>query len=227
MLSAAAAAPPPAIGPQPRTAATARAAAAPLESARTRLRATAGSAPQIAPSNLGFRMLARAGWAPGTGLGANTQGPVEPVETFIKADRRGIGAETVSSLEVVGAAADAARKRPGRDAAQGAAAGGEGGAAGGTRKRSAGGAGKNDAEEEEEAPTQAELSREALAAFVRKRARDAAVQRRIFRDFADAGADGTVVSGVDTHPLTRPPPPGGGGDRLRARNPLRGMFDDA
>jgi hypothetical protein len=167
-------------------------------------------------------MLARAGWAPGTGLGSNGQGPVEPVETFIKADRRGIGAETVNSLEVVGAAAEQARKRPARDAAQEAAAGAEGGAGGGKKQRG-GAAAKG--EEEEAAPTQAELSREQLAAFVRKRARDAAVQRRIYRDFADTGAEGSVSGGVDTHPLTRAPPPGGGGDRLRASNPLRGMFD--
>ena len=57
-----------------------------------------------------------------------------------------------------------------------------------------------------------------LAAFVRKRARDAAIQRGLYRDFADRGAEG---SGGDANPLTRRRT---GADRLRDTNPLRGMF---
>jgi hypothetical protein len=90
-------------------------------------------------------MLEKAGWREGTGLGANAQGPLAPVETFIKADRRGIGAETVSSLQVVGAEARPAAKRPPRP--PGGDAAGGGGAAGG-------------AADAEEGPTQQELSRE-------------------------------------------------------------------
>ena len=60
-----------------------------------------------------------------------------------------------------------------------------------------------------------------LAAYVRKRARDAAIQRGMFRAFADDGAEG---SGGDANPLTRRRT--GGADRLRDTNPLRGMFND-
>ena len=60
-----------------------------------------------------------------------------------------------------------------------------------------------------------------LAAYVRKRARDAAIQRGIYRAFADDGAEG---SGGDANPLTRRRT--GGVDRLRDTNPLRGMFTD-
>ena len=64
-----------------------------------------------------------------------------------------------------------------------------------------------------------------LAAHVRKRARDAAIARRLYAAFADT-SEGS--SGRDTNPLTRPPAAGGAGrDRVRDTNPLRGMFDGA
>ena len=53
---------------------------------------------------------------------------------------------------------------------------------------------------------------------MRKRARDAAIQRGLYRDFADTGAEG---SAGDANPLTRRRT---GTARLRDTNPLRGMF---
>ena len=80
----------------------------------------------------------------------------------------------------------------------------------------AGGAG-SDAGGGSAAAPQQELSREQLAAFVRKRARDASIQRRIYRDFADAGDGG---GGGDANPLLR------ANKRLRDSNPLRGQWDE-
>ncbi|CAM6028796.1 unnamed protein product [Sphagnum balticum] len=52
-------------------------------------------APEILPeTNIGFKLLKKSGWKEGTGLGASEQGRLAPLETHIKQDRRGIGAET-------------------------------------------------------------------------------------------------------------------------------------
>lgn len=66
--------------------------------------ATAASASRhaIGESNVGFQLLQKAGWRPGTGLGANEEGPTAPVPQFQKTDRRGLGAETPKSLTMVG-----------------------------------------------------------------------------------------------------------------------------
>ncbi|KAL8138069.1 hypothetical protein V2J09_004070 [Rumex salicifolius] len=49
----------------------------------------------IQSSNIGFQLLKKNGWKEGTGLGASEQGRLEPVETCIKNNRRGLGAEKV------------------------------------------------------------------------------------------------------------------------------------
>jgi ATP-dependent Clp protease ATP-binding subunit ClpB len=82
------------IGPAPR--------AALAESARARLR-SASAAPPVASSNVGFRLLTKAGWKEGTGLGAKAQGPLEPVAAFQKTNRAGVGGESDKTLQVVGA----------------------------------------------------------------------------------------------------------------------------
>lgn len=44
-------------------------------------------------SNIGFQLLKKCGWKEGTGLGAAEQGRLHPIETHVKYDKRGIGAE--------------------------------------------------------------------------------------------------------------------------------------
>lgn len=44
-------------------------------------------------SNIGFQLLKKCGWKEGTGLGAAEQGRLHPIETHVKHDKRGIGAE--------------------------------------------------------------------------------------------------------------------------------------
>ena len=150
---------------------------------------------------MGFRLLTKAGWKEGTGLGAKAQGPLEPVAAFQKTNR---APERPPPPP---------RPKPPPPQKEAAAAGSP-------------------------PRTDKELSKEQvrglcfcfsgssrhdaslfaqLAAFVRKRARDAAIQRGLYRDFADTGAEGS-----DANPLTRRRT--GGGDRLRDTNPLRGMF---
>jgi hypothetical protein len=165
---------------------------------------------------VGFRLLTKAGWKEGTGLGAKAQGPLEPVAAFQKTNRAGVGGETDKMLQAVGAP-----ERPPPPPRPKLPPPKKDVAAAGSPPR-----------------TEQELSKEQvrglcfcfsgssrhdasllaqLAAFVRKRARDAAIQRGLYRDFADTGAEGS-----DANPLTRRRT--GGGDRLRDTNPLRGMF---
>lgn len=47
----------------------------------------------IDSSNVGFQLLKKFGWKEGTGLGVSEQGRLEPVQTHIKKDKRGLGAE--------------------------------------------------------------------------------------------------------------------------------------
>ncbi|KAK7357947.1 hypothetical protein VNO80_17244 [Phaseolus coccineus] len=51
------------------------------------------SATAINSSNIGFQLLKKQGWREGTGLGVSEQGRLEPVETYIKNNKRGLGAE--------------------------------------------------------------------------------------------------------------------------------------
>ncbi|KAK8916479.1 hypothetical protein KSP39_PZI022851 [Platanthera zijinensis] len=52
-------------------------------------------------SNLGFQLLKRSGWKEGTGLGASEQGILEPVQTQIKKNKCGIGAEKKKKRELL------------------------------------------------------------------------------------------------------------------------------
>lgn len=49
----------------------------------------------INSSNIGFQLLKKHGWKEGTGLGISEQGRLEPVETRMKNNKRGIGADIV------------------------------------------------------------------------------------------------------------------------------------
>ncbi|XP_072962907.1 uncharacterized protein [Typha angustifolia] len=49
----------------------------------------------IDSSNVGFQLLKKCGWKEGTGLGASEQGRLEPLQTHVKKNKRGLGAEKV------------------------------------------------------------------------------------------------------------------------------------
>lgn len=55
---------------------------------------TSSSAP-IDSSNIGFQLLKKHGWKEGTGLGVSEQGRLEPVEPYVKKNKRGLGADKV------------------------------------------------------------------------------------------------------------------------------------
>ncbi|KAM7463245.1 hypothetical protein LguiA_031366 [Lonicera macranthoides] len=52
------------------------------------------SAP-IDSSNIGFKMLKKHGWKEGTGLGVSEQGRLEPIQAYLKKNKRGLGADRV------------------------------------------------------------------------------------------------------------------------------------
>ncbi|XP_039830946.1 SURP and G-patch domain-containing protein 1-like protein isoform X2 [Panicum virgatum] len=47
----------------------------------------------IGSSNIGFQLLKKSGWKEGTGLGAQEQGRLEPVESRVKNNKRGLGSK--------------------------------------------------------------------------------------------------------------------------------------
>lgn len=47
----------------------------------------------IGSSNVGFQLLKKSGWKEGTGLGAQEQGRLEPVESRVKNNKRGLGSK--------------------------------------------------------------------------------------------------------------------------------------
>ncbi|KAL8520713.1 hypothetical protein ACS0TY_011311 [Phlomoides rotata] len=54
--------------------------------------ASSASTP-IDSSNIGFQLLKKHGWKEGTGLGVSEQGRLEPIQTSVKKNKRGLGAE--------------------------------------------------------------------------------------------------------------------------------------
>lgn len=50
----------------------------------------------IDSSNIGFRLLKKHGWKEGTGLGASQQGRLEPIKTYLKNNKRGLGADKIT-----------------------------------------------------------------------------------------------------------------------------------
>ncbi|XP_027365399.1 G patch domain and ankyrin repeat-containing protein 1 homolog [Abrus precatorius] len=61
---------------------------------------SSGSATVINSSNIGFQLLKKQGWKEGTGLGISEQGRLEPVETYVKNNKRGLGADKVKKKAV-------------------------------------------------------------------------------------------------------------------------------
>ncbi|KAJ0967836.1 hypothetical protein J5N97_024753 [Dioscorea zingiberensis] len=62
-----------------------------------------GSAPNsraIDQTNIGFQLLKKCGWKEGTGLGVSEQGRLEPLETHVKKNKRGLGAEKIKKETV-------------------------------------------------------------------------------------------------------------------------------
>ncbi|KAL2323924.1 hypothetical protein Fmac_022982 [Flemingia macrophylla] len=59
-----------------------------------------GSSTAINSSNIGFQLLKKHGWKEGTGLGISEQGRLEPVETYVKNNKRGLGADKVKKKAV-------------------------------------------------------------------------------------------------------------------------------
>jgi hypothetical protein len=49
------------------------------------------SQPAINSSNVGFKLLKKAGWQEGTGLGASNQGPKEPLQLPVQVATTGLG----------------------------------------------------------------------------------------------------------------------------------------
>ncbi|XP_022749090.1 PIN2/TERF1-interacting telomerase inhibitor 1-like [Durio zibethinus] len=54
---------------------------------------SSGSSIAIDSSNIGFQLLKKHGWKEGTGLGISEQGRLEPVQAYVKNNKRGLGAE--------------------------------------------------------------------------------------------------------------------------------------
>lgn len=79
------------------------------------------SARSIDASNVGFRMLQKAGWKEGEGLGKHGTGATEPLVVFKKRTRRGVGGESGASRVVVGEG-DPDERPPGAAAGAGAEA---------------------------------------------------------------------------------------------------------
>ncbi|KAI8589376.1 hypothetical protein BDZ88DRAFT_418649 [Geranomyces variabilis] len=48
----------------------------------------------VSPESIGLRLLKMSGWTPGTGLGAENQGRVAPIDVHYKNDMKGLGAPT-------------------------------------------------------------------------------------------------------------------------------------
>ncbi|XP_040373754.1 G patch domain-containing protein 8 isoform X2 [Rosa chinensis] len=53
------------------------------------------SSTAINSSNIGFQLLKKHGWKEGTGLGICEQGRLEPVQTYLKNNKRGLGADKI------------------------------------------------------------------------------------------------------------------------------------
>ncbi|GAU12184.1 hypothetical protein TSUD_01510 [Trifolium subterraneum] len=61
---------------------------------------SASTTTTINSSNIGFQLLKKHGWKEGTGLGISEQGRLEPVETRVKNNKRGLGADIVKKKVV-------------------------------------------------------------------------------------------------------------------------------
>ncbi|XP_051145469.1 meiotically up-regulated protein C1442.13c [Andrographis paniculata] len=55
--------------------------------------ASSSSSTPIDSSNIGFQLLKKHGWKEGTGLGVDEQGRIEPLQAYVKKNKRGLGAD--------------------------------------------------------------------------------------------------------------------------------------
>ncbi|XP_051188077.1 uncharacterized protein [Lolium perenne] len=69
----------------------------------------------IGSSNVGFQLLKKSGWKEGTGLGAQEQGRLEPVETHVKNNKRGLGSKEPKPKPAVNDDVETAPKRQKQD----------------------------------------------------------------------------------------------------------------
>jgi hypothetical protein len=155
---------------------------------RTRLQSQLSglsSHPDLSRGAIGHKLLVKSGWQPGRGLGKDESGPTEPVAAFAKAGRHGIGAESAQTLHQVGM--EQPVERPGK------------------RMRA-------ETEGARQSEADAALAAQHAASAAAQARRDAAIQRAMFRDFADDSETGGA------HVLLRPKK-----DRISS-NPLRHMF---
>lgn len=164
----------------------------------------------IAPDNVGFSLLKKAGWKVGTGLGASEQGRRAPIEPHLQKGNRGIGWSAQQTLVQSGTVQPS--KKPKRD-----------------RQGSNQAAVSVDAAKAERPPTarrrvadiaERELQAEPFDAKVKRvrqvmqqeeedrRGRD--IQKYLMRAFNEPSSDVTA----DSNPLRR------GNHRLTATNPL-------
>ncbi|CAH1436804.1 unnamed protein product [Lactuca virosa] len=60
------------------------------------------TATPISSSNIGFQLLKKHGWKEGTGLGISEQGRLEPVQAFLKKNKRGLGAAEIKKPQNTG-----------------------------------------------------------------------------------------------------------------------------
>ncbi|KAI5057563.1 hypothetical protein GOP47_0027578 [Adiantum capillus-veneris] len=70
--------------------------------ARSTLESGFSASSSLTASNVGFRLLQKAGWREGSGLGVAEQGRLEPVDVLIKNDKRGIGSKVISQKMATG-----------------------------------------------------------------------------------------------------------------------------
>ncbi|KAL6332482.1 hypothetical protein AAG906_008512 [Vitis piasezkii] len=61
---------------------------------------SAAATASIDSSNIGFKLLKKHGWKEGTGLGVSGQGRLEPVQAYLKKNKRGLGADKVKKTAV-------------------------------------------------------------------------------------------------------------------------------
>lgn len=57
--------------------------------------AVSSSSTTISSSSIGFKLLQKHGWKEGTGLGISEQGRLEPVKTYLKNNKLGLGADNL------------------------------------------------------------------------------------------------------------------------------------
>ena len=150
----------------------------------------------LAASNRGFKMLAAMGWQSGKGLGKAEQGPTEAPGAVVKGDRAGLGASAKDD-RLVGDESSAAEKAKREQA----------------RKRMQRRNARQADADAELAATGGIVAKEARRLAERRRQREEAVSKALYREFRDGVSVADMLSGK----APPPPPPRAGPARP---NPL-------